>query len=157
MHKSLRCTLIAALLAFAACHRSNEITYRVILPNQYVGWVRVDFGVKTAPALGPGNALTFKVGKDGTCQTTSLMVYTVPTKYEFYYDTQTGLEPVRDDFVDHSIDAGGVTARSDNPHDGTAWYFFVGPKEYRKQHPPTEFTSHASPLPAPGPLCLQHP
>jgi hypothetical protein len=76
----------------------------------------------------------------------------VPTRYEFFYDTPGGLTPVRDDYVDHRIDAGGVTAQSDNPHYGTAWYFFIGPKEYRNQHPSTEFTSHTSPLPTPGRL-----
>ena len=118
---------------------------------------RVDFEVKTAPAFDSHHALTFRVGKDGRCQTTSLMVYSVPTKYEFLYDTPAGLQPVRDDFVDHEINAGGVTARSEDPHYGIAWYFFVGPRAYRNQHPPSEFTSHSSPLPTPGPLSLHMP
>jgi SEC-C motif len=111
----------------------------------------------STPAFDSRDALTFRVGKDGRCQTTSLMVYSVPTKYEFFYDTPAGLQPVRDDFVDHAIDAGGITARSDDPHYGTAWYFFVGPKDYRNQHPPSEFTSNSSPLPTPGPMSLRKP
>ena len=151
MHKCIRLGLVGALLALSACHRNKEITYRIILPDHYVGWVRVDFEVKTAPAFDADNGLTFRIGKDGTCQTSSLMVYSVPTKYEFSYDTPTGLKPVRDDYVDHGTDAGGMTAQSDNPHYGTTWYFFIGPKVYRNQHPLTEFTSHNS-LPTPGPL-----
>jgi hypothetical protein len=155
--RAVHVALWVVLLLLLGCNRNHEITYRIILPDQYVGWVRVDFEVKTAPAFDSHDALTFRVGKDGRCQTTSLLVYSVPTKYEFLYDTPAGLRPVRDDFVDHAINAGGVTARSDDPHYGTAWYFFIGPKTYRNQHPPSEFTSHSSPLPTPGPLPLQKP
>ena len=87
----------------------------------------VDFAVRTPPTFDAPNVVTFGIGKDGRCQTTSLLVYSVPTKYEFFYDTPAGLRPIRDDFVDHSTDAGGVTAQSDDPQYGTAWYFFVGP------------------------------
>jgi hypothetical protein len=150
--RAVHVALWIGLLLLFGCNHNHEITYRIVLPDQYVGWVRVDFEVKTAPAFDSHDALTFRVGKDGRCQTTSLMVYSVPTKYEFLYDTPAGLQPVRDDFVDHEINAGGVTARSDDPHYGTAWYFFVGPKTYRNQHPTSEFTSHSSLLPTPGPL-----
>lgn len=124
----------------------------MILPDHYVGWVRVDFEV----TFDAHNVVTFRVGRDGRCQTTSLMVYSVPTKYEFFYDSPDGLRPVPDDFVDHSTNAGGITAKSDDPRYGTAWYFFVGPKAYRSQHPASEFTSHTSPLPTPGPVPLQN-
>jgi hypothetical protein len=153
--RAVHVALWVGLLLLLGCNRNHEITYRIILPDQYVGWVRVDFEVKTAPAFDSHDALTFRVGKDGRCQTSSLMVYSVRTKYEFLYDTPAGVRPVRDDFVDHAINAGGVTARSDDPHYATAWYFFVGPKMYRNQHPPTAFTSHSSPLPTPGLLPLQ--
>jgi hypothetical protein len=155
--RAVHVALWVVLLLLLGCNRSHEITYRIILPDQYVGWVRVDFEVKTAPAFDSHDALTFSVGKDGRCQTPSLMVYSVPTKYEFFYDTPAGLRPVRDDFVDHAINAGGVTAGSDDPHYGTAWYFFVGPEVYRNQHPSSEFASHSSPLPTPGPMSLQKP
>jgi len=155
--KWLCLTLAAILIASPACRRNNEVTYRIILPDQYVGWVRVGFEVKTPPTVDARNVVTLSVGKDGRCQTTSLMVYSVPTNYGFFYDTPSGLRPIRDDFVDDSTDAGGVTVKSDDPHSGTAWYFLVGPKAYRSQHPASEFTSHSSPLPTPGPLPLQKP
>jgi hypothetical protein len=155
VNKCLNLALAGVLLVLSACHRDDQIACRIILPDHYVGWVRVDFEVKTPPAFDAHNVVTFRVGEDGTCQTTSLMVYSVPMKYEFFYETPAGLRPVRDDFVDHRTDAGGVTARSDNPHYGTSWYFFVGPKEYRDRHPQSEFTSHASPLPTPGRLALR--
>jgi len=155
--KAVHVALWVSLLSLSVCNRNHVITYRVILPDQYVGWVRVDFAVKTAPPFDSHDVLTFRIGKDGRAQTTSLMVYSVPTRYEFLYDTPAGLRPVREDLVDHAINAGGVTARSDAPDYGTAWYFFIGPKAYRNQHPPSEFTSHVSPLPTPGPLHLQEP
>src|SRR5689334_22493710 len=63
---------VGFILVSNGCHR-HEITYRIILPDQYVGWVRVDFEGKTAPALDPNNVMTFTIGKDGRCQSRSLM------------------------------------------------------------------------------------
>lgn len=48
-------------------------------------------------AFAAHNVLTFGVGKDGTYETTLLLVYTVPTNYEFFYDTPAGLRPIRDE------------------------------------------------------------
>src|ERR1019366_7656844 len=97
--RAVHVALSVGLLLLLGCNRNHEITYRIILPDQYVGWVRVDFEVKTAPAFDSHDALTFRAGRDGRCQTTSLMVYSVPTKYEFLYDTPAELRPVRDNFV----------------------------------------------------------
>jgi hypothetical protein len=149
--------LIVGLLLLSGCTRHDEITYRIILPDQYMGWVRVDFEVKSRPTFDSHNVLTFHIGTDGRAQSSSLLVYSVPTKYEFFYQTEQGLRSVPDNFVDHNLDAGGITSRSDDPHFGSSWYFFVGPKSYRNQHPQSEFVSHSSPLPTPGPLSLQHP
>jgi hypothetical protein len=138
-----------------ACHSSDKVTYRIILPNGYVGWVLVDFEANAPPDFHPDNTITLKIGDDGRCQSTSVMAYGVPTRYEFFYDTPAGLVPVRDDFVDHRVNAGGITARPEDPRYGTAWYFFVGPKEYRRKQPASQFTSHALPLPTPGRLPAQ--
>jgi hypothetical protein len=142
-----------ALVLLSACTPHHEVTYRIILPDQYVGWVRIDFEVRTPPAFDSQKTVTFRVGGDGRCQDSSVMVS--PTKYEFFYETKRGLNPVREDFVDHEMNAGGITANSDDPHYGTSWSFFVGPKWYRDRHPNSEFASHSSPLPAAGPLALQ--
>src|SRR4051794_24367076 len=91
--------LLAGLTWFSGCRREQPITYRLVLPDRYVGWVKIDFAVNTAPHFDANNTITFRVGKDGTCRTDSLLVYSVPTKYEFLYDTPEGLRPVRDDYV----------------------------------------------------------
>src|SRR5262245_27918416 len=94
-------SLLISILLFAAFTRNREITYRIILPDKYVGWVRVDFAVKTPSALDSKNAVTIKVGEDGVYRTSAIMVYSAPTKYEFFYTTAQGLYPVREDYVDH--------------------------------------------------------
>lgn len=146
------CSLVTLLAALVLGGCNNQITYRIILPDNYVGWVKVEFEAKTPPTFDSHRAITLKIGNDGRCQVSSLLVYSTATSYEFLYETAAGLRPVRQDFVDHGVDAGGVTAPSDDPHYATAWYFFVGPKTYRDQHLTSEFTSRRSPLPTPGPL-----
>lgn len=138
------------LVALCGCTRHRPYTYKVILPNNYVGWVRADFGAIEPPSVDSSNTVTIKVGEDGKFWTNSIMAYTVPTLYEFYYQAPSGLLPVPAELVSHELDAGGITARSDDPRGGVSWFFFVGPKRYRDSHPNKDFLSHASPLPAPG-------
>ncbi len=150
-HLDLSLAVVIAVLVFSACRRGHEITYRLILPDDYVGWVRIDFGSNAPLATDSTNTVTFRVGEDGKVWTDGVMVITSPsTHYEFLYDTPTGLRSVPEEFVDHRLNAGGVTARSDDPRGGGSWYFFVGPKSYREQHPTQDYVSHRLSLPSPG-------
>jgi hypothetical protein len=142
--------LFIGLIVFSGCHRNRETAYRVILPNQYVGWVRVDFGGTVPPEIDSKNAITIKVDEDGTAFSDGVPIIT--TRYEFFYQTPNGLRTVREDFVEQGVNAGGVSSGSQNPHVSGCWYFFVGPKSYREQHPIHDFVTHASPLPTPGRL-----
>jgi hypothetical protein len=143
--------ILAAILVLSACRHGHEVTYRVILPNGYVGWVRIDFGANVPLPTDSTDTVTFRVGDDGKVWTDAVMVITAPvTHYEFFYETPSGLSAVPEDFVDHRINAGGLTSRSDDPRGGGSWYFFVGPKTYREQHPVQDYVSHRLPLPTPG-------
>ena len=140
--------LITSLLISSGCHRSHAITYRIVAPNDYVGWVRVDFGGNSPASLDSDNTITINIGEDGTARTDSVPL--MARTYTFYYQSPTGLQPIPESLVDHGIDAGGFSSGSTNGRDSVSWYFFIGPRTYRDQHPYKEFVSHASPLPTPG-------
>ena len=135
-----------------------QLTYRLVLPDGYVGWVRVDFGVDSAPEVFKRDryreVAEIKIAEDGRARTSDLEVYLSPkTEYDFFYDAKGSLRPVDEDLVSHEMEAGGISARADDynqpvkPH---SWYFFVGPESYRARHPNDEFLRSGAPLPTPG-------
>jgi len=151
---TLAVLLLSAVFAIVGCS-NHYLTYRIVLPDQYVGWVRVDFAANAPPIVDSKNVMTLRVDEDGTASTNTVMV-SGNTHYEFFYDALDGLRPVSHDLVDYGQDAGGITAHSPKPGYGTAWYFFVGSKSYRDQHPNAEFLTHGAP-PFPGRMPLLAP
>lgn len=135
-----------------------RLTYRLILPDGYVGWVRIDFGVDSAPAIfnKTHELAEIRVGEDGRARTSDNMVTLSPkTEYEFFYDTTAGPKSVPQRLVLHDLNAGGLTAMAqdyDQPIKPLSWYFFVGPSSYRARHPSSEFLKSDAPLPLPGRL-----
>jgi hypothetical protein len=142
--------VLTAMLVCSACGDGREITYRIVLPDDYVGWVRIDFGARSPLQTDSKDTVTFRVGDDGRIWTDAAMVNTKPTHYEFFYQTSRGLRAIPEDFVDHEFDAGGMKASSDDPRGGEAWCFFIGSKIYRDSHPVKDYLSHVRPLPTPG-------
>jgi hypothetical protein len=156
------CLLIAFIphWAIVGMREDSEspLTYRLVLPEGYVGWVRVDFGVDSAPKVfktdNSQEVAEIRVGEDGRARTSDLEVYLSPrTEYEFFYDVKGSLAPVDDELVSHETEAGGIGARADDydqPLNPYSWYFFVGPGSYRAQHPNDGFLRSGAPLPTPG-------
>jgi hypothetical protein len=142
--------VLTAMLVCSACGGGREITYRIVLSDDYVGWVRIDFGARAPLQTDSKDTVTFRVGDDGRIWTDAAMVNTKPTHYEFFHQTSRGLRAIPEDFVDHEFDAGGMKASSDDPRGGEAWYFFIGSKIYRDSHPVKDYLSHVRPLPTPG-------
>ncbi len=144
---TLRFVVFVTFGCFYGCggHR-NEITYKIIAPDQYTGWIRVDFTGQTPPQLDSGNHVAIVVGDDGTSKSDAVPL--MVTNYEFFYQTADGLRAIPDDLVDRETDAGGFSKGT--PAGVISWYFFIGPKTYRDQHPYHDYVSGASPLPVPG-------
>lgn len=136
--------------------QNHVYIYKIILPEGFLGWVRVDFGVDSAPSLGDERAV-IRVDKTGRSRNSSAMMAGDPAmvKYEFWYQTRHGLRPVPSDLVSQELNAGGLTARADDyktPVKPLAWYFLVAPKSYRVQHPISDYADGKKPLPTPGRL-----
>jgi hypothetical protein len=132
--------------------------YQFMLPDSYIGWVRVDFGVDSAPEIFKGrkSLAEVRVGKDGRARTSQpMVVFAHDGEYKFLYETSKGPVPVPDELVSHEFLAGGITSRADDYEQQvkpSSWYFFIGPKSYRAQHPNSEFLKESAPLPLPGRL-----
>ena len=135
--------------------RAQPVTYKIILPDAYVGWVRVDFGVESAPILDGGNVMELHVDEEGRLRTSSLLIVGDPdmVRFDFVYQSSGGPRTVPDDLVIHNTLAGGETMRADDyaaEIKPTSWYFLVAPKSYRELHP-----FDASRPPNPGRLSLR--
>jgi len=146
--------------AILGIHGDSEpkLTYRLVLPDGYIGWVRVDFGVDSAPAVfkheKDHDIAEIRVGEDGRARISDGEVYRSPrNEYEFFYDTKGTLVSLDEELVSHEMLAGGIDARADDysqPIKPSSWYFFVGPQSYRERHPKDEFLRSGAPLPKPG-------
>jgi hypothetical protein len=160
-----RLIIALAMLGFVlialACSLDIEgvkgITYRIILPDRFEGWIRVDLGVDSAAPLDYQNIAIIDVGEDGRFRTSSSMVLDVSkTTYEFYYRVNGQLKPVPDALVVRDFNAGGMTAMAtdyDQNVKPLSWYFFVGNMDYRLAHPNKIFIESGSEvLPRPGRL-----
>ena len=150
--------LILSAVAFsqASC---RDIAYRVILPNGYIGWVRVDFGIPSAPALEidqSGYEATVIVPESGTVATSSNSLVGMHDFYSFYYQTPRGLDRVPKGLYLKQLDAGGFTAKDQTSPlaiKPLTWYFFIGPKSLRNdigRNTTTADLAKGNPLPTPG-------
>ena len=144
---TLRFVVFVTFGCFYGCggHR-NEITYKIIAPDQYTGWIRVDFTGQTPPQLDSGNHVAIVVGDDGTSKSDAVPL--MVTNYEFFYQTADGLRAIPDDLVDRETDAGGSLERNTRRCD--ILVFLHRSQNDRDQHPYHDYVSGASPLPVPG-------
>jgi hypothetical protein len=83
-----------------------DLTYRFVLPDGYVGWVRVDFGLDSAPKVFKRDryheVAEIKIAEDGRARTSDLVEIRSPkTEYEFFYDVKGSLLPVDEELVSH--------------------------------------------------------
>lgn len=146
--------MIAALLSMSllimgcgALGDGDRVVYRIILPADYIGWVRFDFGVAGAKELRwktseAGQMATFVVPESGFVQTSS--IFAAGLEYELFYDEGGRLVPVPKDFYSSSdIDLGGFTMEQrDAQGNSTALslYFLVGPKWLKAKYPESDYT-----------------
>jgi hypothetical protein len=163
--KLRRCCHAGVLLVCAAMLNARsygkDIAYRVTLPDGYIGWVRVDFGVSDAPELAiDGWEATVNVPDTGSVETSSHMLIGMHDYYSFYYRTQSGLVQVRKALFSKTLDAGGFTAKdTDSAQEikPLSWYFFIGPKSLRNgvgRNITTMDLANRVPLPKPGRIVM---
>jgi hypothetical protein len=125
--------------------------YRFVLPDNYVGWVRIDLGVpKAEPWQMEQDTVTVTIPESGIKQTESEL-YTMADVL-LYYQHAGDLVRVPDSMYDHYVLANGVTVPLKWGRWGLkkgTWYLFVGPQSLRGHYPAIMLNSNAT-APTPG-------
>lgn len=123
-------TLAAVILAVAylaaGSHKSAERHLRFLIPENYIGWVRVDFEVSGAPPLPvESNQTTVKIAPDGSLRTSSPEPYGWANDTYYFY-SGTSLRPIPASGPNQRI-WGKINGEATGPA-GTRKYeeFFVG-------------------------------
>ena len=90
-------------IASISCSHGNEADTRCLpmdrflIPQDYVGWIRVDFGAKDSAALPvEGDYLVFKIPTDGYLRTPAKYMCGWPQEYYYYSaDKRSQLDPTK--------------------------------------------------------------
>lgn len=128
--------LLLASLCQAGCEGEHRRPANIYIPDGYVGWLRIEYGVEGAPALerdffGPWEYQWYPAS--GLLQTSSELQDGAASVNYFYYsgdDTRP---------VSHEITKGGVISWCVRKSDGSMLErnfitFFVGPEEEYEKH-----------------------
>jgi hypothetical protein len=154
---------LATLLATQCTYRIPPTTqYRFILPDNYIGWVRIDFGVTSAPDWRSlsNSTTTVTIPETGVEQTGSPFPSTPGegtegTEVLLYYQRGDDLVPVPDYLYSHTLFMSTLVQPFKLPQNSRAprkgsWYFFVGPASLRGRFPPRGVLHHGAKVPTPG-------
>ncbi len=148
-------TISLATLLATQCAYTPPLILHCVLPDNYIGWVRIDFGVASAPEWNFTETVT--IPETGVEQTQ--FSFGTPRRndeVEFSYDRGGHLVPVPDDLYDHSLFASTLVQPFKLPKKSApamvkgSWYFFVGPPSLRGQFPSRGVLHRGAKLPTPG-------
>lgn len=127
------CLVSCSLFALTACLEQKRRPDRYLIPNGYVGWVRINFKVKNAPALPTKDGVyLIEINPDGRLQTSSSNEYGW-AQDEYYYYSESGQKPLKASGWDGGGMIWGAFTGSLQGDDETYESFFVGTEEqFRK-------------------------
>ena len=124
------------LLSTAACESEHRRPANIYIPEGYVGWVRIEYGVEGAPELerdflGPWEYQRFP--PSGLLQTSTELHHGAASANYFSY-SENGERPLPYEMIN-----GGIISWCAERPDGTDLdrhflTFFVGPKEEYQKH-----------------------
>lgn len=124
------------LLATAACEHEHRQPAKIYLPDGYVGWVRIEYGVQSAPKLprdflGPWEYHRFP--PSGLLQTSSEL-YDGAASANYFYYSENGERPLPYEMIN-----GGIISWCVKKPEGTYFEqnfitYFVGPKDVYEKH-----------------------
>jgi hypothetical protein len=128
--------LLLACLVQAGCESGHQRPAKIYIPDGYVGWVRIEYGVPSAPKLptdffGPWEYQRFP--PTGLLQTSSELSDGAASADYFYYSGDS-LKPLAAELIN-----GGIVSGCFRKPDGAALErkfgtFFVGTKEAYEKH-----------------------
>lgn len=125
--------IISGIVISAGCQEKRRRPSRYVFQNDYVGWVRVDFNVKSAPSLPVEDGFyLYQVPASGYLETSTEIEYG-SAKDEYYYDSAGIHRRLESTGWGHGgmIWAGYNSGRDEK---GRAYmYFFVGTEDKYKR------------------------
>jgi len=127
--------LLLTCLIHAGCDDGHKRPAKIYIPDGYVGWVRIEYGVPNAPKLkrdllGPLEYQRFP--PSGLLQTSSKLGDGAASADFFYYSGDS-LKPLPDEFINGGVISGLIKKPDGAPLEQKFGTFFVGPKpEYEK-------------------------
>lgn len=126
------CLLGCSLLGLTSCHEEKRRPSRYLIPDGYVGWVRIDYKVKEAPALPIEEGFyLIKFPPDGHLRTSTPNEYGWATD-EYYYYSDSDRKPLKaTGWGGGGMIWGGFTGSLQGA-DGTYEGVFVGTEEQFK-------------------------
>ena len=93
-HIRIRLLCLAALLALTSCQTETRRPIRYLIPQGYVGWVRIEFGIPHASALPvEDDSYLIRFTSEGYIQTSSPIEYGAASD-DYYYYSENGREPL---------------------------------------------------------------
>jgi hypothetical protein len=139
---TLRClNLIPVLFLFfgsTACQEQQRRSSRYLIPEGYVGWVRVNFDVKDAPPLSIEDGYyLFKFASDGKLNTSSGMEYGWGSDEYYYYSSNTRRKLKATGWGGGGMiwgDFNGAAQSGQGADEPPYQFFFVGTEEQYKKY-----------------------
>jgi hypothetical protein len=146
---------LAVLLGTACGGYNPPVVYRIVLPDNYIGWLRVDFGISSAPEWRFYQlATTVTIPETGVEQTQYEMFRLNGKEQVFLYYRRGGeLVRVPDELYAHPLVPNYVfepRKRKSHTIRKGSWYIFVGPPSLRGQYSPKAVWEPRDRVPTPG-------
>ena len=126
------CLIGCSLSGLTACREANRTPRTYLIPDGYVGWVKIDFKVKDAPALRTEDgSYVLEFPPSGRLQTSSPNEYG-PAIEEYFYYSGNERKPLKFTTWDGGGMIWGGFAGSKQGAEETYEGFFVGTEEQFK-------------------------
>jgi len=146
---------LAVLLGTQCGFPDLPIRYRFVLPDNYVGWVRIDFGISSAPDWRFDQlTTTVTIPEIGVEQSNLEMFRLNPKEQVFlYYQRGGDLVSVPDEFYSHLLAPYYLFVSRKRASDKVkkgSWYFFVGPASLKGPYSAKAVWGPRDKVPTPG-------
>jgi hypothetical protein len=159
-------TISLAVLLATECGYNPTVEYRFVLPDNYIGWVEIDFGAPSGPDWRFSQLkTTVEIPETGVAETRS-PIGLVPSKRArvvLFYQNGRNVVPVPSELYSGPVQDNSLIKpikgpqRSAARQDAGSWYFFVGPPSLRGPYPSHGKLKPDAKAPTPGRITVPHP
>lgn len=137
VYKRILLSILLLMPGLAACDEDGRRPAKIYIPDGYVGWVRIEYGVASAPRLktdtfGPWEYQRFP--PSGLLQTSSMLLDGAASADTYFYQEDGTLKELPRD-----MEHGGIISRCVRKPDGSRLErdfitYFIGPEDEYEKH-----------------------